>query len=133
MTEFNFDRAQKEEHLIDALGKKWTVVVNKQNGLCHTRPEPDREDAVIPKNIAGQWTKPTLLMEQIKLYVSSTWDKAEEVAAKNARQVQAAKELEDGEAKKAEVKAQEQSEEQASKVSKKAPAKTQKRRTTKAD
>ena len=119
MTEYNFDRAQKEAEQIDALGKKWVVHVQRQNGLSFARPEPDREDAVIPKEFAGQWTKPSLLIEQIRTYVARTWDKAEEVAAANERKAQAAKEQKHAEDK-ANAEAKERDQDASSaKVSKK--------------
>lgn len=89
---FNLDRAQNEAHHVDAEGRKWTIKANRQNGLCHTRPEPDRVDAVIPKELAGQWTKPSLLAEKIKIYVSKSWDKAEAATQRAERKQQAAKE-----------------------------------------
>ena len=130
MTEYNFDRAQREAEQVDALGKKWIVKVQRQNGLCYARPEPDREDAVIPKQMQGQWTKPSLLLEQINLYIKRTWDKAEEVAAANARTAKAAKEQEHAD-KQAKAKADEAA--RKAKVSKDAPAKAQKGKEAKAN
>ena len=89
---FNLDRAQAEEARVDAFGKKWKVIVNKQNGLCHARPEPDRADAVIPDHMEGLWTKPSLLLEQIDAHVRKSWDMAEQAKLKAARKLQAEKE-----------------------------------------
>lgn len=103
---FNLDRAQREAENIDAFGKKWKVIVNRQNGLCHARPEPDREDAVIPKVIDGQWTKPSLLLDQIKKHVTKSWDMAEAATAKAERKLQAEKENAQNEATEARRKAE---------------------------
>ena len=92
---FNLDRAHAEENRVDAFGKKWNVIVNRQNGLCHARPEPDRADAVIPDELEGQWTKPSLLLERIDLHVRKSWDLAEAAKAKAARKLQAQKEQEE--------------------------------------
>lgn len=89
---YDLDRATREAENIDALGKKWNVVVNRQNGLSHARPEPDRADAVIPKELEGKWTKPSLLKKQIQGYVKSTWDIAEKAVEKARRKAEAAKE-----------------------------------------
>ena len=93
MTEtYDLNRAQHEEANVDALGKKWIIHVNRQNGLCYARPEPDRSDAQIPKIIQGLWTKPALLETKIKKYVQETWDVAEQAKVKADRKAQAAKE-----------------------------------------
>ncbi len=92
MTVYNLDRATREAENIDALGKKWVIKIKRESGLCYARPEPDREDAQIPKAMGGLWTKPALLMEQIQKYVVTTWDNAEQKAQENERKAQAAKE-----------------------------------------
>ena len=91
---FDLNRENNIDANVDALGKKWIIHFNKQNGLCHARPEPDRSDAVIPKDLKGQWTKPSLLAPRIKKYVTDTWDTADKAMADAARIAQAAKEAE---------------------------------------
>jgi hypothetical protein len=87
--EFNLDREVAVEKNVDALGKKWAIHVNRSTGLCYVRPEPDRVDAVIPKELQGLWTKPALLQPKIKVYLEKTWDKAEaaDKAAERKREV----------------------------------------------
>lgn len=94
MSEHTFDlnRELNVDQLVDALGKKWVIHVNKQNGLCHARPEPDRSDAVIPKEFAGQWTKPSLLQPHIKDYVVKSWDQAAQADKVAERKREVAKE-----------------------------------------
>jgi hypothetical protein len=92
MSEFNLDREVSIEKNVDALGKKWVIHINRQNGLCYARPEPDRSDAVIPKQMKGLWTKPALLETRIKAYLKATWDKAEVAQAEAAKKAQVAKE-----------------------------------------
>ena len=89
---YDLNRAQHEAENVDALGKKWVIHANRQNGLCYVRPEPDRSDAVIPQNMQGLWTKPSLLQEQVSKYVVDTWDVAEKAKADAERKAQAAKE-----------------------------------------
>ena len=108
MTEFyDLNRAQHEAEKVDALGKKWVIHFNRQNGLCHARPEPDRSDAVIPKHMGGLWTKASLLEEQIKTHVRKSWDIAEQKRAEAERKAQIAKEQEKARAEKAKVAAEE--------------------------
>lgn len=90
--EFNLDRVQNIEHNVDANGRKWKIHFNRGTSLCKVRPEPDREDAVIPDNMSGNWTKPSLLQEQITKYVTATWDKADDADIKAERKRQAARE-----------------------------------------
>jgi len=89
---FDLNRENNIDANVDALGKKWIIHFNKQNGLCHARPKPDRSDAVIPKDLKGQWTKPSLLEPRIKKYVTETWDVAVKAQADAERTAQAAKE-----------------------------------------
>ena len=91
---FDLNRTQNIDALVDAFGKQWTVVVNKQNGLCHARPNPDREDAIIPEVMGGQWTKPSLLIPKMRDYVVKTWDMADAKQKKMEREAQAAAEAE---------------------------------------
>jgi hypothetical protein len=89
---FDLNRENNIDSLVDATGKKWNIHVNKQNGLCTARPEPDREGAVIPKEFAGQWTKPSLLKPVIQTYVTKTWDMADAADVKAERKREAARE-----------------------------------------
>jgi hypothetical protein len=77
MSEFNLDREIAIERNVDATGKKWVIHMNRQNGLCYVRPEPDRTDAVIPKDLQGVWTKPALLQPKLNVYLNRTWDQAD--------------------------------------------------------
>jgi len=96
---FDLNRENNIERLVDATGKLWKIHVNRQNGLCHVRPEPDREDAVIPKELAGQWTKPSLIRPKIVDYVTKSWDHAEKVRIESERKTQAALEYQARKAK----------------------------------
>ena len=89
MSEFNLDREVAIERNVDATGKKWVIHVNRQNGLCYVRPEPDRSDAVIPEQMKGLWTKPSLLQPRIESYLNASWDKADaaNLAAERKREV----------------------------------------------
>ena len=89
---YDLDRETKIEASVDALGKKWVIKFNKQNGLCHTRPEPDRSDAVIPESMKGQFTKATIIQELIKTYVTRTWDIAAKAKEAAERKIVVAKE-----------------------------------------
>ena len=92
MSEFNLDREVSIEKNVDATGKKWVIHVNRQNGLCYVRPEPDRSDAVIPDELQGLWTKPSLLQPKIEDYLNRTWDKAEAANAAAERKREVARE-----------------------------------------
>ena len=98
MTEevFDLDREQNIEALVDSFGKQWKIVANKQTGLCYARPNPDREDAEIPKLLEGLWTKASLLKPLIVQYVTSTWDAADLAKTKLERKRQAALEVKQG-------------------------------------
>jgi hypothetical protein len=94
-------RSQRHRHVadrvnprtgLDATGKKWNIYTERGRHLFFARPEPDRADAVIPKDLAGRWTKRMLLDSAIKLHVRRSWDHADEVRIKNERKAQAAKE-----------------------------------------
>jgi hypothetical protein len=89
MSEFNLDREISINNSVDATGKKWMIHMNKHNGLCFARPEPDRTDAVIPKDLEGVWTKPSMLQTRIEAYLNQTWDKAEAATAAAERKRQA--------------------------------------------
>lgn len=90
--EFNLDREVSVERNVDAEGKKWMIHVNRQNGLCYLRPEPDRVDAHIPTELRGLWTKPSLLQPKLNAYLQKSWDKADKANADQERKRQAAKE-----------------------------------------
>lgn len=92
MSEFNLDREVSIQQNVDATGKKWVIHANRQNGLCYVRPEPDRSDAVIPEELQGLWTKPSLLEPKIKDYLARTWDKADAANAAAERKREAARE-----------------------------------------
>ena len=85
MSDFDLDREVSIEKNIDATGKKWIIHANRQNGLCYVRPEPDRSDAVIPKDLKGLWTKPSLLMPRLKKYLEASWDQAARAQQRNQR------------------------------------------------
>lgn len=99
MSEFNLDREVSIQNKVDAEGKKWVVHVQRGNGLCYARPDPDRSDAVIPKEFQGLWTKPSLLIPKIEEYLNKSWNKAEkanldaERKREVAREQQAAKKV----------------------------------------
>ena len=74
---FNLDRETQIEANVDAFSRQWKIHSNRGTGLCYVRPNPDREDAVIPKEMGGLWTKPSLLTPKIKDYITKTWDEAD--------------------------------------------------------
>ena len=92
MSEFNLDREVSIERNVDAEGRKWIIHVNRQNGLCFARPEPDRSDAVIPEVMKGLWTKPSLLQPRIQEYLNKSWDKADAANAAAERKREVARE-----------------------------------------
>lgn len=74
---------------VDALGKKWEIRHVNATSLYVARPDPDREDAVIPEEMRGKWTKPSDLQIRIDLYLERSWDKAELAKVKADRKVAA--------------------------------------------
>lgn len=91
--EFSLDRNYSEENNIDSQGRKWMIHSSKSHpGLVWGRPEPDREDAQIPKQFSGKWTSKDRLQKQINVYLTADWNKAEAAMAQAARVAQAAKE-----------------------------------------
>lgn len=92
MSEFSLDREINEERNIDATGKKWLIHTERGRHLFYTLPEGARPDAVIPDSLQGKFTKRMLLQSLIKKHVQDSWEHAEQVAQKNARKAQAAKE-----------------------------------------
>ena len=91
---FNLDRENNIKENVDAIGKQWKIHVKKGNGLCYVRPNPDREDAQIPKKLQGMWTKPSIVQPLIKAHVEASWDQADAALAAADRKAQAAKEVE---------------------------------------
>ncbi len=89
---FNIDRDTNLKERIDPTGRKWEVHTKRGSSLYHARPNPDRDDAVIPSLFHGEWTKAELLLEKIDLYLVRAWDKSD-AAAEDARRIkEAAKE-----------------------------------------
>ena len=86
------DPQESIKNNVDALGKTWKVYYGRGSGLCFARPDPDRTDAVIPDNMKGRWTKPSLLQEQITKYVTETWEKAAKADKALERKREAARE-----------------------------------------
>ena len=104
MTEkFDLDRQTNLDNNIDGQGKKWEIKQERGRALYFARPNPDRADMLIPKNMQGLWTKVELLMTEIKMYVKQSWEHADLAAAKALRVKEAAKEADN--ARKAEIKA----------------------------
>jgi hypothetical protein len=93
---FDLDRDTNIKNNIDAFGKKWIIRKDRTNHLLYAHPEGGREDAAIPENISGAWTKQILLQEQISMHVKKSWDKVDAIAEKKRRKAEAAKELESG-------------------------------------
>lgn len=99
---YNLERQQNLENSIDPTGKKWTIVHIKGTALYEARPEPYRSDIVTPGEFEGRWTKPSLLQDQISLFLNRAWDKAEAVAQKMERKAHASKQAAKEEQKTAE-------------------------------
>lgn len=112
---FDLDRDTNISNNIDATGKKWNIYTERGRHLFFTRPDPDRADAVIPKDLQGRWTKRMLLDEAIRLYVRRSWDHADEIKAKNERKAQAAKEAQANARKETKVATKEDSKAKVSK------------------
>lgn len=110
--EFNLDRTVSIQNKVDAEGRKWEIHSSRQYpGLVWVRPNPDREDAIIPKQMYGKWTSKDRLSKQMDAYLETSWTKAEQAKAKLERQNQAAKELAAKENKEAIEQVQKQEEE----------------------
>jgi hypothetical protein len=86
---FNLDRHMNVENSIDPTGKKWEIFHIKGSALYEARPNPYNAQTEIPDEFKGRWTKPTLLQEQINLFLSRTWDAAEEAQRKSAANARA--------------------------------------------
>jgi hypothetical protein len=78
------ERQTALENSMDPTGKQWVIHGKKGSALVHARPNPDRTDAVIPKEFEGQWTSPTVLREKLTIWLNRQWDKSDEIARKNA-------------------------------------------------
>jgi hypothetical protein len=89
---FNIDRHVSIQNGVDATGKRWEIKSTRGSSLVIVRPSPDRADAVIPSNMAGQWTTRAKLQEEIDNYLTASWDKADAANARAERAAQAAKE-----------------------------------------
>ena len=92
MSENTLDRELNIANNRDAEGREWKIHMKRGSSLCHTRPDPDRSDAVIPKNMQGEWTKPSLLRTQINKYLNESWDNADKARVAAERKAQASKE-----------------------------------------
>lgn len=79
---FNLDRHVNIENSIDPTGKKWEIFHIKGSALYEARPNPYNQATEIPDEFKGRWTKPTILQEQINLFLNRAWDKAEEAQRK---------------------------------------------------
>jgi hypothetical protein len=90
--QFNLDRETNIANSVDSTNKKWEIKLQRGTSLCFARPNPDREDAIIPKEIDGRWTKPSLLRDRIKQYVTKSWDIADAANVKAERKREVAKE-----------------------------------------
>jgi len=86
---YDLDRETNIQNQIDAEGKKWEIKQQRGRALYFARPNPDRSDAVIPKNMGGLWTKIELLSAEINKYIKESWDKADlaNVKAERKREV----------------------------------------------
>jgi len=71
------DRENCIANNIDALGKKWVIKHIAHSTLYTVRPDPDREDAQIPKLFQGKYTHPDRAQAKISVHLKNTWDKAE--------------------------------------------------------
>lgn len=83
--QFNLDRKISVENMVDPTGKKWEIHGKRGSALVHARPNPDRKDAQIPKEFAGDWTSPQRLKDLVKMWLNRMWDKAEAEQIKRAR------------------------------------------------
>jgi hypothetical protein len=101
---FSVEREVSIEKNVDPTGRKWNVVHLKGSALYEARPEPYRSDIVTPDEFEGRWTKPEMLLKQIRLYLNRAWDASDKAAEKAARQQQAA--IEAAAMAKAEAKAE---------------------------
>lgn len=93
--QFDLDRHISIENSVDPLGRKWEIKGERGSSLVHARPNPDREDAIIPKDFAGQWTSPTKLSEKITLWLNEQWDDSDKKAVKAVRKEHADKQTQE--------------------------------------
>ncbi len=89
--QFDLDRHVSIENSVDPLGRKWEIKGERGSSLVHARPNPDRADATIPKDFAGQWTSPTVLREKILHWLNKQWDSSDKTVVKAERAAHAAK------------------------------------------
>lgn len=78
------DRDECIANNIDALGKRWRIKHIAHTSLYTVRPEPDREDAQIPKVFQGKYTSPDKAQAKIDLHLDQSWNHAEVAQAKAA-------------------------------------------------
>lgn len=83
--QFNLDRKISIENHIDPTGRKWEIKGERGSSLVHVRPNPDREDAVIPRDFAGKWTSPSVLNDKVVQWLESQWNKSDQDAMRRAR------------------------------------------------
>lgn len=74
---------------IDPTGRKWVIKGERGTALVHARPDPDRADAIIPKEFEGRWTSPTILKEKLDLWLTRAWDRSDEARIKATRKAHA--------------------------------------------
>ena len=85
---FDLDRVTNIENNIDAFGKKWEIVrKDRATALLIAKPNPYRKDFVCPEEFVGAWTSFDRLQEKVKLYVTRTWDLADEASKPLAKKV----------------------------------------------
>lgn len=89
---YDLDRETNISAGVDALGKKWEIKQERGRALYFTRPNPDRSDAVIPKNMSGLWTKVELLKAEINKHVLASYEQADKADQKAERKRVAARE-----------------------------------------
>jgi len=85
---FDINREVSIEKNVDATGKRWVIHANRSNGLCYIRPDPDRENAQIPKQMQGLFTKASLAKAEIDKYLKLSWDQAEQAQLKNKQKAE---------------------------------------------
>jgi hypothetical protein len=84
--QFNLDRKISIENHIDPTGRKWEIKGERGSALVHVRPNPDREDAIIPREFGGKWTSPSVLNEKVVQWLENQWNKSDAEAIRRAQQ-----------------------------------------------
>ncbi len=69
----------------DATGKDWVIFRQRGTALYFVRPDPDREDAVIPDLVTGRFTKVELAQSAIERYLELNWAEAAKAKSKTMR------------------------------------------------